>query len=226
MPANRRRFLIGLGTLAAGGAAVLGTDAFSSVDAERTASIQVAGDASALLELAPAPAGSEYVEITDGTVGIDVDGTSAGAQGVNQNAVTVVDRLIEVTNRGTTEVTVGFIDDLVVERDTTYGSNPTGWAYAGDTDAYIVLWGPYATGIPADDAIEKENLTTTGFTGPGGSGLVSDIYAYEYETEGNRTAAPGESLYIGGTIDTRDDTLAGGPPSELDDTFTLSAEQF
>jgi hypothetical protein len=218
--------MIGLGTLAAGGAGVFGTDAFSSVNAERTASIQVSGDASALLELTPAAGGSEYVDTTNGTVGINVNGTNAGAQGVNQNAVTVIDRLIKVTNRGTTKITVGFNDDLVVERDTTYDANPTGWAYAGDADAYIILWGPYAAGIPADDAIEKENLTTTGFTGPGGSGLVSDIYAYKYEDEGKRTATPGESLYIGGTIDTRDGTLASGPPSELDDTFTLSAEQF
>jgi hypothetical protein len=135
--------MIGLGTLAAGGAGVFGTDAFSSVNAERTASIQVSGDASALLELTPAAEGSEYVDTTNGTVGINVNGTNAGAQGVNQNAVTVIDRLIKVTNRGTTEITVGFNDDLVVERDTTYDANPTGWAYAGDADAYIILWGPY-----------------------------------------------------------------------------------
>jgi hypothetical protein len=218
--------MLSVGTLATGAGAVLGTGAFSSVNADRTASVQVTGDASALLGLEPAPAGSEYAAITDGTVGINIDGTSTGAQGVNQNAVTVIDRLIKVTNNGTTDITVGFIDDLVVERDATYDANPTGWAYAGNTDAYIVLWGPYAAGIPADDAIEKENLTTTGFTGPGGSGLVNDAYAYEYETKGERTAAPGDSLYIGGTIETREETLESGPPSELNDTFTLAAEQF
>ena len=226
MPTNRRNLIVAFGGIAAGTA--FATGAFTSAAADRTVSVQVADDTNAMLGLSPAPEGAEYVEITDGTAAIDISGTSAGGQGVNGNAITVFDRLIEVTNNGTTRVTVGFIDDLVVERDA-YDSNPTGWSYAGNGDAYVTLWGPYSGGIAESDKMGPENLTTTGFaSAPSNySGLVNDIYSYGFEDESQRTAAPGESLYLGGIVDTREDTLDDpGPPAQLDDTVTLSAEQY
>lgn len=226
---RRRSALIGLGAMFTGAIGVVGTGAFSAVEADRTASVNVAGDASALLGLEAVDKHEEYIDTTNGTIGINIDGTDEGAQGVNKNAVTVIDPLIKVTNNGTARITVGFNDALVVERDDpTYNSNPVGWTYAGDEDAYIILWGPYDDeneDFDPDDKITRDNLTTTGFTGSSGSGLVDDSYAYFYEDEEDREIGTGESLEIGCTVDTRDDTLDSGPPSELDDTFTLFAEQ-
>ena len=51
---NRRNVLIGLGGLVAGGGALIGTGAFDTVEAERTVSVETAGDAAALLAFSPA----------------------------------------------------------------------------------------------------------------------------------------------------------------------------
>lgn len=48
---KRRNFIIGLGATAAGGTAVLGSGAFSSVEAERTVTVETANDDSAYLRL-------------------------------------------------------------------------------------------------------------------------------------------------------------------------------
>lgn len=52
--ADRRSVLIGLGSLITGGGALFGTGAFTTVTAERSVSVQTAGDPDALLGLEPA----------------------------------------------------------------------------------------------------------------------------------------------------------------------------
>ena len=69
---SRRTALIGVGSLLAGAGGLLGTTAFSSVKADRTASVRVAGDDSALLGIKPADGVDRHVDITDGTVTIDL----------------------------------------------------------------------------------------------------------------------------------------------------------
>jgi hypothetical protein len=202
-----------------GAIGVVGTGAFSAVEADRTASVNVASDANALLGLEAVDKHKEYVETTNGTIGINVEGA-------NKNAVTVIDPLIKVTNNGTARITVGFDSDIARNQDATYDDKsagyPTGWTYAGGSNAYVILWGPYDD----DDDYEKitnENLSNA--TGFDGTGLVDDRYSYEYELKGEREIEPGESLKIGCTVDTEDQSLGGQSPSDLDDTFTVLAEQ-
>jgi hypothetical protein len=119
---SRRSVLVGLGGLVAGGGALIGTGAFTTVEAERTVSVETAGDASAFLGLAPADRdddrgtdssststgsdANEYVSTPgDGTITINLDGNSEGASGLNQNAITTFRNLVEVTNNGTQTVT-------------------------------------------------------------------------------------------------------------------------
>lgn len=85
---------------------VVSTGAFTSITAERTAEIHVAGDASALLTLGPGPgANAAYV-------GYDADGAgylnfgNVKAEGVNVDAVTTFDGVFTVTNNGTQAVSV------------------------------------------------------------------------------------------------------------------------
>ena len=114
--ANRRSVLIGLGGLVAGGGALVGTGAFDTVTAERTVSVETAGDANALLGLSPADRGdgdNAYVEQNDGTIEINLDGNDEGADGLNQNAITTFRNLVQVTNQGTQTVesiTLQFIE--------------------------------------------------------------------------------------------------------------------
>jgi hypothetical protein len=127
---NRRNVLVGLGGLVAGGGALIGTGAFTTVEAERTVSVETAGDANAFLALAPADRDGDgnnaYVEETDGTIQINLDGSNdSDVDGLNQNAITTFRNLVTVSNNGTQTVEsltltmdVSNDDDSVSEDDT------------------------------------------------------------------------------------------------------------
>jgi hypothetical protein len=119
---NRRKFLAGLGALASGSAAAMGTGAFTSVSANRDITVDVAGDASAFLQFTEAeedgsvtPNAEEYVNIeSDGTVAFDFTDTNesagenaTGGSGINDDATTIFDNLLDVTNQGTQEINIG-----------------------------------------------------------------------------------------------------------------------
>ena len=109
---ERRKFLIGAGSLAAGGAAALGSGAFTSVEADRDVTVEVTGDASALLGITPAdtPNGDAYADDSGGTVSIDLtttDGVAGAPEGVNERAFTLVDNILTLTNQGSQDVLIG-----------------------------------------------------------------------------------------------------------------------
>ena len=111
----------------AGGGALIGTGAFTTVEAQRTVNVETAGDANAFLGLeavdrsdtssatpgtaTPSDATqNEYVRETDGTIEINLDGSGddedsddAGA-GLNQNAKTTFRNLVTVSNNGTQDI--------------------------------------------------------------------------------------------------------------------------
>jgi hypothetical protein len=110
---QRRNLLIGMGSLAAGGAATIGTGAFTSVTANRDLSVEVADDADALLsidDIDKSP-NSAYVDTSGNGVSISIttdtdnDGTDEGA-GLNNNALTKIQDLLRVENQGTQDVYV------------------------------------------------------------------------------------------------------------------------
>lgn len=132
---QRRKFVIGMGALASGAAAAVGTGAFSSVTASRDIDVAVADDSSAYLRLQGTDgANSEYVtdDGTGTTLTIDLSSdnpTDAGGEGVNPDAVTEIDDLFVIENQGTQEVDV----DITKSGD---GSDlvefyPSGEAYDG-----------------------------------------------------------------------------------------------
>jgi hypothetical protein len=83
---------------AVGGLAATG--AFTTVQAERTADVETAGDASALLALDAEP-NTEFAANTGGTLEI-----TAQSQSVNNDAVTLDDNVINITNNGNDDVTL------------------------------------------------------------------------------------------------------------------------
>ncbi|QKY20402.1 DUF1102 domain-containing protein [Halolamina sp. CBA1230] len=114
---ERRKFVIGLGSLAAGGAAAMGTGAFSGVQADRDISVEVAGDASAYLQM-KAPDTLENGEYADGpgetgnqlSLTFDSSATSHSGSGVNADAISRFDEVFMIINEGTQEVNL-HIDD-------------------------------------------------------------------------------------------------------------------
>ncbi|QLD86563.1 hypothetical protein HWV23_12765 [Natronomonas halophila] len=84
---ERRKFLIGMGSLAAGSAAVMGTGAFESVQAERAVNVNVEGDAGAYLRL-DANDDSEFVN-NNSPLSFDFSQSlQGGGSGVNNNGTT------------------------------------------------------------------------------------------------------------------------------------------
>jgi len=111
---QRRKLLVGLGALGAGGIGAFGTEAFTSVEANRNVDVAVAGDASAYLAVQPTGSANadDYVQTeSDDTVSIELDGDGgASGAGVNQDAVTEIDELLSLVNQGTQEVAV-YVDE-------------------------------------------------------------------------------------------------------------------
>ena len=115
---QRRNFLIGAAGTAIGGSALVGSGAFTSVEADRDIDVEVAGDANAFLGIEPAGEGNDdYVEGdgTDGTIGLNFDdpeGEDIG-NGINDRAQTVFDNLLKITNQGTQDLHLGirFVDE-------------------------------------------------------------------------------------------------------------------
>lgn len=110
---ERRKFVLSVGTLAAGGSLALGTGAFSSVEAERDVGVTVADDASAYLGIQPGdgPNGN-YVDTTGSdALAISLTGENdnigdglAGGKGLNANAVTGIDEIFQIQNQGTQDI--------------------------------------------------------------------------------------------------------------------------
>ncbi|MHC3437559.1 hypothetical protein ACYJ1Y_05500 [Natrialbaceae archaeon A-gly3] len=153
MTMNRRNVLIGLGTIVAGGGAALGTGAFSTVEAERDVSVEVADDADAFLSIEvheDRDTGDGFVvENSDGQrtiVEFDFSGDTDD-EGLNDEARTDFHNLVTITNNGTNDVT------LDIEARADDGTEVTGLA----DDAFV----PYEGDNPTNE-IDEETLTVEG----------------------------------------------------------------
>lgn len=108
---QRRKFILGLGATTAGGASLIGSGAFTSVEANRNVSVEVADDSDAFLALIST---SEYATDEDGTFSLDLspaDPTDAGGKGVNANATTFIGDAFKIENQGTKTVKLRFDGD-------------------------------------------------------------------------------------------------------------------
>ena len=110
---ERRKFLIGAAGTAIGGSALVGSGAFTSVEAERDVTVEVGGDNDAYLGL---EAERDDIISDDGgsdqlTIDLGSETTEEGGEGFNQEAITKVEGVFSITNQGTQEVGAGFRDD-------------------------------------------------------------------------------------------------------------------
>ncbi len=87
---------------------VTATGAFSSVQAERTAEVNVVGDENAYLGLTgTSPFAEENEQTGELEINFDADHkTDKGGKGVNPRSVTAFDNVFTITNQGTKEVDV------------------------------------------------------------------------------------------------------------------------
>ena len=109
---KRRKVLAGLGSMAAGSAALMGTGAFTQISASRGVKVSLAGDANALLGLRSDSSknrNAEYVEYeSDDTLSINISGTNSNlaAEGINDDAVTIIRDMFDIVNQGPNPVFV------------------------------------------------------------------------------------------------------------------------
>jgi len=120
---NRRKFLIGAGSLAAGSAAAMGTGAFSSVRAERDINVEVADDANAYLALDASI--SQYAKESSGTLELQFDGSNPDqdGDGLNANADTTFANVFKIVNNGTNDIQLQLGND---DASSAIGSLPNG----------------------------------------------------------------------------------------------------
>ncbi|QGA81664.1 hypothetical protein [Halomicrobium sp. LC1Hm] len=136
---NRRNLLIGIGTAAVGSGAVLGSGALTQVQADRTVEVTTVGDANGLIGL---EGDGTYVtnDNTD-TLTINIGealGTNTGgsAEGLNDDATTIIDSVVTITNNSTT--------DVDIQLNGPSGSTPSdsatiGIGTVGDLDAIVTF---------------------------------------------------------------------------------------
>jgi hypothetical protein len=94
---KRRKFMIGMGSLAAGSAAAMGTGAFDSGKTDVNSSLNIVNDANALIALGNAEGQQVYVE--DGQLKMDFSGGKSGAgAGVQPGSVYNYKPAFTITN--------------------------------------------------------------------------------------------------------------------------------
>lgn len=177
---------------------ITASGAFTTVEAERTADVEVAGDANALLAL---NAGDSYlIENTDDEVRITLD--SSDANGINLNATTSAApaNFLTVTNNGQQDISFNV-------------SAPT----ESGVDVYFVVNSTYSGDLTATTSNE---LTIDGTS-------ISDTVVgedqYSISENGGLSITSGESADIGLVIVT-DGTLSDGNQIFSDGTVTFTAE--
>lgn len=119
---KRRKFLVGLGSAGIGGSALIGSSAFSQVQAHRSVTIQTAEDPDAYLGMDkcgdPPTPNSSYASIDDdGHLQVLMNpenptiGESPLGQGVNSDSRSFFDNVFEITNQGKEPACIYIRDD-------------------------------------------------------------------------------------------------------------------
>ena len=152
----KRRTLLGSAAMTLGGASVIGTGAFTSVEAERSISVDVAGDADAFLQLQPycntendTQSGDEPLQSSDfvyetsaETIAIDLteqiseqkgNGHIEG-EGITDDSLWRFPNAFRITNQGTQPVC---IDLQVQDNDGEVTLNSGGSAIVGDNERHF-----------------------------------------------------------------------------------------
>ena len=109
---NRRKFVISAAGAAIGGSVLVGSGAFTSVEADRQVEINVADDSDAFLAFERAR--EEYIgEAEDGRLVISLGEptTDEGGEGFNDRGLTRVDDIVNIVNQGTQPAAVGFLEE-------------------------------------------------------------------------------------------------------------------
>lgn len=193
---ERRKFMIGIGSLAAGGAAATGTGAFSTVETERDANIAVRNDNSSNANLQLSASGldywsdrgesngkSPYAQNSGPQLVLNFDGEDnsdnnnlSSSSALNNDATTTIPAVFQMQNNGPNEVQVGIDVSELEDID-----------YIESVEAHA-----HGSGASLDDSLDFSTDPVSIDNGRPNAQLDS-----------------GESLAVDFTIETSDSTLNG-----------------
>jgi hypothetical protein len=132
---RRRKYIAAMGSLAAGGAAALGTGAVETISTDRGLSVDVAGDASAYLGILPNDQ-SQFVQVGNNSKLVSLDfATNSGnnGQGVNNEGSTEARPAFTLRNQGNREMYVAINNPLRNPDISNSENNTTGFTGGGVT---------------------------------------------------------------------------------------------
>jgi hypothetical protein len=208
MGLNRRNVLVGLGGLAAGGGALASTGAFTTVSAERTVSVSTAGDGSAFLGITGTTQGLNYIDgaTSGGTVTIDLGEDTTSGSGFNQNAITRIGSLLQLTNNSAEDeqITVGVSSDSPSASQSANQSAQLALPSNGTEEAVVTF-----VVLDSDSNVSDYGLDDS-------DGTVSSSPTVD------KTVSSGQTKELGVIIDTRDDVLGSSTASQ-DNTLSIVA---
>ncbi|MDB2283237.1 hypothetical protein PM030_15300 [Halorubrum ezzemoulense] len=193
--ANRRKFLAGLGALASGSAAAVGTGAFTSVQANRDVSVAVAGDSNAYLALDTNSAtNSDYVSASAGEISINIDSAVSGSNtgsGVNPDSTTQINDLFKVRNQGTQAAVVYVDPESIASGNRTFG----GSGIMIDPQASNRPNGDYQNTGSLGSGVEDDQISLTGgFNGPEYSAYQTSDSSKDTNGSGGNDGTPADAL--------------------------------
>lgn len=170
---RRRKYIAAMGSIAAGGAAALGTGAVETISTDRGMSVDVAGDASAYLGI-DANDDSQFVNVDSNSKLVSLDfatDSTNGGQGVNNEGSTEVRPAFYLRNQGDRELYVA-VNNPLRNNDIDSGqNNTTGFTGNGGVDvpAGIDFQFGVSTTVPKFNSGEVGLIGRNGGA-PGGGG--------------------------------------------------------
>lgn len=196
-----------------------GTGAFTTAEADRTAEVDVAGDANALIgiEEADNTNGNELVEV-DGTSGqVEMNLSAAGTQdasGLNEDAATDLGNVLNITNNG--EETIQFKMEVATQD---VNARSVHFYVANDSNTPSVEGGgsvdSAGLGTVAQDGFNSDAANTTG-SNASDRFATEDKYSVTSDVENGNGAsshivvqlAPGDAVTVGFAVDLFDQDLS------------------
>ena len=186
---ERRKFVVGLGSLAAGGAAAMGTGAFASVEATRSVNVNVAGDQSAYLGLNQT---SPYAQVNGKQLVLNFNDNNNKGDGVNADAVTTFDGVFKMTNNGP--------NDLDITIDKSGLTNPARWQFVPEE-----VYEEYSGNYPEDSFYpswdEFKGYNSTNASGGGLTSGSSTLVGVMIDTRDVGSLAGGEITFAVTDVD-------------------------
>ena len=196
---QRRKFIAGVGSLAAGAAAVTGTGAFTSVSAQRAVDVQVATDANAYLSLQAT--GDRATTDSNDQLKLNLASSNNGADGLNPDARTAFTDIFEIKNQGDNDVLVA----VGTEADNVYvngGSQSNAEPHIADTSGLSTFVYDEENGSGPGLGPTADNFTM-GIDSGGRVDLSKKFQSATFE-DTDRLVTSGESVSVDLTVITED----------------------